>query len=301
MTPTLDAPPLAPAPDGGAVAGAPLAAALRAVLGGIEAAADEADAVEMVHDARKGLKEYRALLRLMASDAARAARHAAAAVARGFAQARDRATAQEALDLLEGAGLALACDLQAARSAVGADPATAGDAAPLRDQLARFLADAHARLDAGLGAEASEADLVEGLCRGYRAARRGRFDDPVAMHETRKSVVAHRYQMSFAAASFAGRGARRAGRAQRLRDVLGAHHDIETLRPMLHDAAATLGEGALARLDLAMTRLQKRLKRQAMHLHRALFHASSRHFAHRYRRQFEAVGGPAPPPVPPAS
>lgn len=292
MTQTLDAPPLAPAgPDGGS---APLAAALRTALGKIEAARGEADAEEMVHDARKGLKEYRALLRLMRGDGARAARRHAAEVARGFSQARDRAAAQEALDLLEEAGLALAGDLQAARAAVGTDTGTGDDAAALRAALADFLADARGRLDGGLAAEAAEADLADGLRRGYRAARRGRFGDAAAVHETRKSVVTHRYQMSFVAAAFCGHGAARAGRAQRLRDMLGAHHDIETLRPMLHDAAALLGAGALQRLDRAMARLQKRLQRKAQHLHRALFHAASRHFAHKWRRRLAAVPDPAP-------
>lgn len=289
MTETLDAPPppgpedrpeAGPSGDGrgqGEPARAPLPAALHAALARIEQAAADPDPVEMVHDARKGMKEYRALLRLVGGNAARAARRHTAEVARGFAHARDRATAQEALQLLEESGLVLACDLQAARAAVGADPDA--DAAGLRAAVLDFLADARLRLDAGLEAEAAAADLVAGLKRGYGAARRGRLGNAAALHETRKRVVAHRYQMSFLASAWAGRGATRAGRAQRLRDVLGAHQDLETLRPMLHAAAPALGEGALQRLELAMARLQKRLRRHARHQHRALFHASSRHFA----------------------
>ncbi len=286
MTETLDA----PFSDQASVARpepAPLVVALRAALGKVEAAVAEPDAVEMVHDARKALKEYRSLLRLLATDAARAARRHAAEVARGLAQARDCATACEALDLLDEAGLALSCDIAAARAVIGAVPA-ADDAAPLRAHLAAFVADARARLSGGLEDEAAAVDLVEGLRKGYRAARRGVFGSATAMHETRKSVVAHRYQMGFLASAFSGRGATRAGRAQRLRDMLGAHHDIEVLRPMLHAAAGSLGEGALERLDIAMARLQKRLRRQAVRLHRDLFRRSPAKFARRFRRRIEA-------------
>ncbi|MFG1429625.1 CHAD domain-containing protein [Xanthobacter sp. V2C-8] len=289
MTETLDAPSSDLAPAAGPVpVPAPLVAALGAVLGKVEAAVAEPDAVEMVHDARKALKEYRSLLRLLATDAARAARRHAAEVARGLAQARDRATAREALDLLDEAGLALSCDIAAARAAIGADSAAAEDAATLRAHLAAFVADARARLSGGLEDEAAAVDIVEGLRKGYRAARRGAFGNAIAMHETRKSVVAHRYQMGFLAAAFSGRGATRAGRAQRLRDMLGAHHDIEVLRPMLHAAADSLGEGALERLGIAMARLQKRLKRQAVRLHRELFRRSPRKFARRFRRRIKA-------------
>lgn len=299
MTETLDAPLSPPDPvregarGGEARNPAPLAATLHAVLGKIEQAAAEPDPVEMVHEARKALKEYRSLLRLLASAGARAARRHAADVARSFAQARDRATAQEALDLLDQAGLVLACDLQMARDAIGAAPEAEATVAPLRESLRTFLADARARLADGLDEEAATADLVAGLRRGYRAARRGRFGSALAMHETRKSVVAHRYQMSFAAASFAGLGATRSGRAQRLRDVLGAHHDVEILRAMLSDPAHTLEPGASKRLGFAMARLQKRLKRQAMRLHQALFHASSRRFAHKWRARLKHR--PVPP------
>ncbi|MDQ0506393.1 CHAD domain-containing protein [Xanthobacter agilis] len=297
MTHTGDAPPPVPAtdlaspelepPSFDAAVPATLGAALGAAVGHIARAAAEPDGVEMVHDARKGLKEYRALLRLLESELARAARHAAAEVARGLAQARDAAAAQEALDLLDQSGVILLCDLQAARAVVGTPAAL--DAAPLRARLMDFIADARARLDGGLGAEAEGVDPVEGLRRSYRAARRGRFGDPLAMHETRKRVVAHRYQMGFLAGAAAGRGATRARRAQRLRDLLGAHHDMEVLRRMLRDAAPPLEEGVVARLGVAMARLQKRLKRRAQALHRTLFHASSRHFARKWRRRLAAA------------
>lgn len=287
MTQTLDAPPPVFAPDGDSMAAAPapLARALHAMIDKIGQAGAETDPVEMVHDVRKGLKEYRALLRLLATDGAREARRHAAEVARGFAQARDHATAQEALDLLDKAGLVLACDLREARAVIGFDATAETAIAPLRASLSTFLVDARARLAGGLEADAAAADLVAGLRRGYRGARRGRFGNALAMHETRKRVVAHRYQMGFAAASFGGQGATRAGRAQRLRDVLGAHHDIEILRAMLHQAPGQLGEGATQRLSLAMSRLQKRLKRHAVRLHGALFREPSRHFARKWRRR----------------
>lgn len=292
-----DLPPSAPAPsedestatlqegvasDGPAEDRAPLAAALHRALDKVAAAAADPDPVEMVHDARKAMKAYRALLRLVGTKAARVARRAAAEVARNLASARNRATAQEALDLLEGAGLALPCDLTEARTALGPNGAEAAEAEHLRGDLARFVDETRAHFATTLEAQAAEADLVVGLARGYRAARRALLTTPEAMHEARKRVVAHRYQMSFFADHFGGRGARRAGRAQRLRDVLGAYQDIETLRPMLHHTAPMLHPATLERLERGMMRLQKRLKREAKLQHKALFHVSPKRFAHKF-------------------
>lgn len=271
-----------PADDRPAEDRAPLAAALHRALDKVAAAAADPDPVEMVHDARKAMKAYRALLRLVGTKAAGTARRAAAEVTRNLASARNRATAQEALDLLEGAGLALPCDLAEARAALGPDAAEAAEAEHLRGDLARFVDETRAHFAATLEAEAAEADLVVGLGRGYRAARRAHLTTPEAMHEARKRVVAHRYQMSFLADHFGGRGAKRAGRAQRLRDVLGAYQDIETLRPMLHHAAPTLHPMTLERLERCMMRLQKRLKREARLQHKALFHSSPRRFEHKF-------------------
>lgn len=278
----------APPPAGMAADGAKVLLALEAVLAKVEKAAQLSDPTKMVHDARKAMKEYRGLLRLVPGERAKAARRATAAAARILSAARDRAAAQDALRHLADEGLAAEDDIAAARAAIGEDPATGDEREDHRAELADFLAAARAALADGLAAEAADADVVAGLTRAYRQARRARFDSPDHMHEARKRVVTHRYQMSFVAAAEDGRagklGARRATRAQDLRDLLGAYQDIETLRPMLEAAAGTLGEERQARLDEAMARLQRQLKRAAIKLHRRLFRRRAGAFAGKVRR-----------------
>ncbi|MEP9350980.1 CHAD domain-containing protein [Xanthobacter sp. KR7-225] len=275
-------PPLSPAPR--RAADGTVLAALEATLAKVEKAAGLPDPAEMVHDARKAMKEYRGLLRLVPGARAKAARRATAAAARSLSAARDRAAAREALQHLAEEGLLADDDLAAARAAIGDDPAPGTEAEDHRAELADFLVAARTQLADGLAEEAAGADVVAGLARAYRQARDVRFDSPHHMHEARKRVVAHRYQMTFFASVFAGHGEKRAARAQELRDLLGAYQDIETLRPMLEAAAGALGEARLARLDDAMGGLQKRLKRAAERLHRKLFRRRARAFAGKYRR-----------------
>lgn len=269
----------APVPATGADAASPLAEALRQALARVDEAVGAPETAEMVHGARKAIKEYRGLLRLIPGRVAATARREAAATARELAHARDRATALEALDMLRQAGLAREDDLEAARSVIGQDQADEREGESLRRVLLQFLKDTHAAMDSRLVAQANATDLVEGLRRGYRAARKADFSSAEAMHEVRKTVVTHRYQMSFLADWFKGKCEKRAARTQRLRDVLGAYQDIETLRPLLHANSAELRDGCLSRLDRAMTRLQKRLSKEARKRHRALFHRSSKDFA----------------------
>ncbi|QRG07662.1 CHAD domain-containing protein [Xanthobacter dioxanivorans] len=263
-------------------AGAALVRALSASLDALEKAAADPDPVEMVHDARKAMKEYRALLRLVPDAVARVARRHSAEAARAMSHARDRATAHEALDLLDAMGLLLPCDLADARAAVG-DDATPEEAERHRASLAAFLAEAREQIDGALGAAAGMADVGEELEHSYRRARSADFGTPEAMHEARKRVVAHRYQMSFIATAFAGRGAKRARKAQRLRDFFGAYQDLETLRPMLHGAQPALAEGTLERLDHALKRAQAHLRKKALRRHAALFRRKPEDFRRHYR------------------
>lgn len=271
----------APGQDAPRQAGAALALALAEALDAMAEASAATDAVEMVHDARKSMKQYRALLRLVPGEEAAAARRRTAAVARELSGSRDRAAALEALDALDAAGFVLAIDHAEARAALGEAPAETQTQAH-RDLLDTYLVEARAALDGPLGAAARAADVGAGLAKGYRQARRARFDTPGAMHEARKRVVAHRYQMSFLADAFRGTGARRARRVQQLRDLFGAYQDIETLRPMLETAGPALAEGTRERLALALARAQKRLRKQAMKAHAKLFRRSPRAFAERY-------------------
>lgn len=252
-----------------------LADALSLSLDTVAKAAGAGDAVKMVHGARKAMKQYRSLLRLVPGEASAAARRHAAAVARTLSHARDRAAAREALDLLATMGLLLPGDRTDARAAVGYDAVDA--TRRHREAIIAFLAQARADLAGDLGVAVRAVDLTAGLARTYRRARDASFDTPEAMHEARKRVVEHRYQMGFFASAF-GHGEKRAQRAQALRDLFGAYQDIETLRPMLHAADPPLEATLRARLDVGMARAQKRLRRKALRRHAALFRSKPRAF-----------------------
>ncbi|ABS67252.1 CHAD domain-containing protein [Xanthobacter versatilis] len=269
-------------------AGQALVFALIDVLDTLKEALEDPDPVEMVHDARKAMKELRALLRLVPGDTALALRRHTAEVARAMSGARDKAAAGEAIDVIESAGLLIACDAADARAAIGPDAAEPEEAERHRAALTSFGAEVRAALAGDFGAEVAAADIGAGLVKAYRQARRAHFADPHLLHEVRKKVVVHRYQMSFIASAFGGRGAKRARKAQRLRDILGAHQDIEILRPILQ-AAPDMAEGTRHRLDFAMDLAQKRLKKKGRLRHKALFRLRPKAFLARYRDLLEPV------------
>lgn len=293
----IPAPPLVLSLAAGASA---LARALDAALGKVEAAVALADAAEAVHDARKALKEYRALLRLIDTPKAREARRSAAEVARSLSAARDRTAAREALGVLREDKAISEGDFKAAKVLIGKDDPAAGEVEARRAALRGFVALARAGLAGPLGEDAHQADILAGLVKAYRRARRGEFESSDAIHELRKAVVTHRYQMTFVAdhlgAGDARPGARREEKAQKLRDLLGAYHDLDILRPILDEIEDGLGLRATRRVDAAARRHQKALKKQAMRQHARLFRRPVKAFA----RKLGALGQSEVAPEDPA-
>src|SRR6185369_2365388 len=79
--------------------------------------------------------------------------------------------------------------------------------------------------------------VAERLARGYRAARKLLPADwtdahPDALHELRKRIVAHRYQMEIVIPLWRRFARMWVAEAQRLRERLGHHHDLTLLRQM---------------------------------------------------------------------
>lgn len=275
-------------------AGTALAAALAAALDQVAEALAEADPVEMVHDVRKALKAYRALLRLVPGPEAEAARARASDAARGLSASRDRQAALDALEALADAGLLPPKDAKAAAAVIAAQPEAAEQATDQRVAIQDFLDHARASLADGLAAAARRADVVAGLSRAYRRARADPdWSRPEGLHALRKRVVAHRYQMDFFA-DFCGAGAKRARKAQRLRDILGIHQDLEALKPRLAGALGTAHEALMSEVAAAGRALQRRLVRQAKAGHARLFRAPAKAFAARLARRMEGTGAPAP-------
>ncbi|WP_341989249.1 CHAD domain-containing protein [Azorhizobium sp. AG788] len=261
---------------------------LTAALDKVADAATADDPVEMVHDARKALKEYRALLRLVPGDAAKTARHAAAATARTLSAARDRQAAREALEALEDADLIPAPHAAQAMAVIDALPHAAAEDADHRAVLLAFLATARADHADHLDTAARAADVVAGLRKAYAKAYAAKdWSRPESLHDLRKRVVTHRYQMAFAAdISRGGKGGKRARSAQRLRDILGLYQDLEALKLILAAALGTAHEAVMSDIAAATRTFQRKLVKQAQARHAQLFRHRPRQFEDRLRRRF---------------
>jgi CHAD domain-containing protein len=228
-------------PDG--PVGDALLGAVRDVLGDARAALDDperSDAVA-VHDYRKAMKRWRALLRLLApftGDDAQRLRHEARDLARELAGARDAQSALDAVDDLGEVGEALTPGaLAGIRRRLGEVKQEAEDTAltdAMRGRLRAALT--AAELSAGSwplgGVEFSE--VARELTVAYARARAAIPDEWATasaeqLHGLRGCVVTHRYQMELVEPLWPRLGKLWVGEAQRLRDRLGAHHDLEML------------------------------------------------------------------------
>jgi CHAD domain-containing protein len=208
---------------------------------------------EAVHDFRKAMKRWRALLRLIepiVGPEARQLRDVARVTAGALAQARDPQAALDALaDLAAKDGAPAAHSLKAIRARLEAlkDAAeTQTLTAATRARLADALADAEQALAHWPLDRIGMRDLAGELARTYRRTRGAIPDDwntadAVALHELRKRVVSHRYQMELVEPLWPKLGKIWVGEAQKLRERLGAHHDLVVL------AGLSAPHGPLAR------------------------------------------------------
>jgi CHAD domain-containing protein len=218
--------------------------ALRAVARDILAEArtaiadpDKSDA-EAVHDFRRAMKRWRALLRLFepfVGDEARRLRDEARDLARALTGARDAQSALDALADLEKHGLALSSrSIKALRQRIE----------EIRRAAETTLLNADMRLRLGSALDHAETvverwplhmvtfdDVADQLARFYRGVRQLIPEDwPSAeaedLHELRKWVVIHRYQMDIIEPLWPRFTKMWNGEAQRLRERLGKHQDV---------------------------------------------------------------------------
>lgn len=220
--------------------------ALRAAAGEILARARAAmgdpqlSSQDAVHQFRRAMKQWRALMRLLAlfvTDAERL-RIEARDHARSLGSARDGQAALNALDHL--AEKAAALSARSTASVRGRLEALRGgeERAVLTDELRDAIA---AWLDAtATTAELWPLDAVDftavaaQLAAGYRSARRRMPADwglatPEDLHELRQRVVIHRYQMELVEPLWPRFGRMWTGEAERLRDRLGKYQDLSVL------------------------------------------------------------------------
>lgn len=205
---------------------------------------DVSDA-DAVHDLRKAIKGWRAMMRLVAptvGEEAEALRIAARDLARETAAARDGQAAQEALsDLLAAAGDDLPGMPARAQATIterlDALRASAEAVSLTPDRRARICgmwSRAEAAVDRWPLGRFDRAEAARQLAASYQRARKAIPGDwskagPEALHKFRQRVVEHRYQMELAEPLWPKVMRLWVSEAQRLRDRLGAHHDLVIL------------------------------------------------------------------------
>ena len=203
-----------------------------------------------VHDFRKAMKRWRALLRLLRpflGHEGQRLRIEARDFARELAGARDAQAAIEALeDLVQSRAPLSPRTIASIRGRLdeirlGAEAATLTQA--VRARLITALESTAHAVDSWSLDQLTFADLARQLTKTYRRARNDAPDDwraaePEVLHELRRRVVAHRYQMELAVPLWPKFGQVWVAEAQRLRDRLGAFQDLSVLHDFTKPHAA---------------------------------------------------------------
>jgi CHAD domain-containing protein len=201
---------------------------------------DHSDAVA-VHEFRRAMKHWRALLRLLDPFLGKESEDLQAA-ARGLAHdlggARDPQSALDAFGDLAEHGLLLSeRSIKTIRKRID-DLRTAGEMSALTSDMRLRIADALASAEAAVNRwpirTLKFSDVAEQLAASYRASRRAvpehwSHASPEALHELRKRVVTHRYQMQIVQPLWKRFTKMWIAEAQRLRERLGQHQDLEVL------------------------------------------------------------------------
>jgi CHAD domain-containing protein len=220
-----------------------LAAAARSVIAdGRQALTDpELSDPETVHEVRKTLKRWRALMRLLArplGEQADQMRSEARELMRAIAGARDAQSALDALNDLRKVDLPISStsiETIRARLTKMRDAAEAKSfTKAMRDRLSRYLDYATLSLERW-PLKVIDFDIVtDGLTSTYRRARQlvpDTWSDSEAehLHDLRRRVVEHRHQMDIIEPLWPRLGKVWAEEAQRLRNQLGSCQDLAVL------------------------------------------------------------------------
>jgi CHAD domain-containing protein len=221
-----------------------LAAAARSIIADARRAlADpELSDAEAVHEVRKALKRWRALLRLLAhplGEQADQMRAEARELMRALAVARDAQSALDALaDLRKEATKADLPFSPTSMETISQRLTTIKDAAEqtgftkdMRDRLSRYLDYATLALERWPLTAINFDTVADGLIATYRRARQLLPDnwaeaDAEHLHDLRRRVVEHRHQMDLMEPLWPRLAQVWAEEAQRLRNRLGACQDL---------------------------------------------------------------------------
>jgi CHAD domain-containing protein len=197
-----------------------------------------------VHDLRKALKRWRAILRLIAptvGDEAERMRVEARDLAREMAAARDSQAAQEALadlgDDVPNLSARSRATIGERLGQIGAS-AEAMSLTPVRKaRIGEMWTHGAAAVERWPFERFDRSEAARQLTMSYRRVCAAIPEDwsnptPEALHRFRQRVVDHRYQMELADPAWPKLTRLWVSEAQRLRDRLGAHHDLVILRQM---------------------------------------------------------------------
>jgi CHAD domain-containing protein len=220
-----------------------LAAAARLIIADARQALDDPklSEPEAVHDVRKALKRWRALMRLLThalGEPANQMRVEARELMRALTGARDAQSALDALDDLKKSELpfsASSTETIRKRLIEIRDAAEkAGFTKVMRDKITRYLDYASLTLDRWPLKTIAFNTVADGLTITYRRARQLMPDDwpnvdPEHLHDLRRRVVEHRHQMDLVEPLWPRLGQVWAEEAQRLRNRLGACQDLAVL------------------------------------------------------------------------
>ena len=234
-----------PAIRPGVAVGEALRAVARDILTEARTAIDDpakSDA-ERVHDFRRAMKSWRALLRLLepfVGEAAKRLRDEGRDLAGALAGPRNAQTALDALADVEKHGLALSARSVAGLRARIEEIRKAAETTlnpDMRLRLNSALEEAEAQVERWPLHLLTFEDVADQLARFYRAARGltptdWPAADGEALHEFRKRVVIHRYQMDIIEPLWPRFTKMWTGEAQRLRDRLGKHQDLLMLESL---------------------------------------------------------------------
>ena len=196
---------------------------------------------EAVHELRKALKRWRALLRLLGrplGEQAEQMRSEARELMRGIAGARDAQSALDALSDLHKADQPFSPTsietIRARLTKMRDDAEAEAFTKSMRNRLLRYFEYATLSLDRW-PLKAIDFDIVtDGLTSTYRRARQlvpDSWPDAEAehLHDLRRRVVEHRHQMDLVEPLWPRLGKVWAEEAQRLRNRLGACQDLAVL------------------------------------------------------------------------
>jgi CHAD domain-containing protein len=221
-----------------------LAGAARAIIADARQALanKELSDPEAVHELRKALKRWRALMRLLARAAvgepAEQMRMEARELMRALTGARDAQSALDALADLKKSELPLSptsAETMRKRLTELRDAAEKTSFTPeMREKLSRYLDYAALSVDRWQLATASFDTVADALTATYRRARQLVPDDWPSvdaehLHDLRRRVVEHRHQMDLIEPLWPRLGAVWADEAQRLRNQLGSCQDLAVL------------------------------------------------------------------------